>query len=254
MATTFWPPATLGRGASRGRIPLGRDRMRTGISSTPRVGSTGCRGEGPTPVVTRFPPRTQRRWWVRTRARSAVPASQAASTPCRLSWSPRGAWQRLLAGPLAGYRGSPRVSREGTTGWLWPIGRVGVHPSRGTPRPNGLPCHTASKGTLPPGLWVGKAHPSVGGGSAGGRRPRESSRPESWVGTHRTGGPEWGHPRPRRSGRGRLAVGYPASPQSPGEGRPHELAAGAGPPPRALLAPWPGPCATQVVVSGVRRP
>jgi len=213
MATTIWPPTPFGRGASRGWIRLGRDRMRTGISSTSRVGSTGCRGEGPTPVVIRFPPGTQRRWWVRTRARSAVPPSQAASAPRRLSWSPRGEFQRLLAGPLAGYRGSPRTSREGTTDWLWPIGRVGVRPSRGTPRPNDQPCHTASNGTLPPGVWVGKAYPSSGGGSADCRRPRESSRPEPWVGTHRTGGPEWGHPRPRRSGRRRPAVGNPAFPQ-----------------------------------------
>jgi len=213
MATTFWPLTPFGRGASRGRIPLGRDRMRTGILSTSRVGSTGCRGDGPTPVVTRFPPRTQRRWWVRFRARSAIPPSQAASTPRRLSWSPRGEWQRLLAGPLAGYRGSPRTSREGTTDWLWPIGRVGVRPRRGTPRPNGPPFHTASKGTLPTGIWVRKTHPSVGSGSAGCRCRRESSRPESWVGTHHTGGPEWGHPRPRRSGRGRPAVGIPAPPQ-----------------------------------------
>jgi len=186
MATTFWPPTPFGRGASRGRIPLGRDRMHTGITSTFRVGSTGCRVEGPTPVVIRFPPRTQRRWWVRTRARSAVHPSQAASTPRRLSWSPCGEWQRLLAGPLAGYRGSPRMSREGTTDWLWPISRVGVRASGGTARPNDPHCHTASKGTLPP---------------------------EPWVGTHRIGGPEWGHPRPRRSGRGRPAVGNPAFPR-----------------------------------------
>jgi len=212
MATTFRPPTPFGRGVSRGRIPLGRDWMRTGVTSACRVGSTGCRGEGPTPVVTRFPPRTQRRWRARTRARSAVPPSQAASTPRRLSWSPRREWQRLLADPLAGYHGSPRTSREGTTDFLWPIGRVGGRPSRGTPRRNDLPCHTASKGTLPPGVWVGKAHPSVGSGSAGCRRPRESSRPGPWVGTHLTGGPELGHPRPRRSGRGRAAVGIPAFP------------------------------------------
>jgi len=192
---------------------LGRDRVRTGITSTSRVGSTGCHREGPTPVVIRFPPRNQRRWWVRTRARSAVPPSQAASTLSRLSLIPRWEWQLLLAGPLAGYHESPRRSREGTTDWLWPIGRVGVRPCRGTPRLNGLPCHTASKGTLRSGVWIGKAHPSVGGRSAGCRRPRESSHPEPWVGTHRTGGPEWGHPWPRRSGRGRPAVGNPASPQ-----------------------------------------
>jgi len=192
---------------------LGRDRMRTGILSTSLVGSTGCRGESPTPVVSRFCPRTQRRWWVRTRARSAVPPSQAASNPRRLSWSPRGEWPRLLAGPLAAYRESPRTSREGTTDCLWPIGRVGVRPSRGTPRPNGPPCHNASKGTLPPGIWDGTAHPSVGSGSAGCLCPRESSRPEACVGTHRTGGLEWGPPRPRRSGRGRPAVGNPAPPQ-----------------------------------------
>jgi len=213
MATTFWPPTPFGKGASRGRIPLGRDRMRTGLTSTSRVGSTGCRGEGPKPEVIRFPPRTQKRWWVRTRARSAVPPSQAASTPRRLSWIFRWEWQRLLAGPIAGYHGSPRRSQEGTTDWLWPIGRVGVRPSRGTPQPNDLPCHTASTGTLTPGIWVGKAHLTVGGGSAGCRRPRESSRPEPWVGIHRTRGPEWGHPRPRRSGRGRPAVGNPAFPQ-----------------------------------------
>jgi len=207
MAITFWPLTPFGRGASRGRILLGRDRMRTDILSTSRVRSTGCRGEGPTPVVTRFPPRTQRWLWVRTRARFAVTSSQAASTPRRLSWSPRGERQRLLAGPLAGYRGSPRTSREGTTDWLWPIGRVGVRPSRGTPRPNGPPCHTASKGSLPTGIWVRKAHPSVESGSEGRRCPRESSRPDSWVGTYRTGGPERGHPRIRRSGQVRPAVG-----------------------------------------------
>jgi len=213
MVTTFWPPTPFGRGASRGRIPLGRDRMRTGITSTSRVGSTGCRGEGPTPVVTRFPPRTQRMWRVRTRARSAVPPSQAASTPRRLSWSPRGEWQRLIAGPLAGYRGRPRMSREETTDWLWPAGRVGVRSGRGTPRPNAPTRHTASKGTVPPGVWVGKAHSSVGVGSVRCLRARESSRPGPWFGTHRIGGPEWGHPRPGRSGRGRPAVGNPAFPR-----------------------------------------
>jgi len=167
MATTFRPPTPLVRGAFLGWIPLGRDRMRTGIISTPRVGSTGCRGEGPTPVVTRFPPRTQRRWRVRPRDRSVVLPSQAASTPRRLSWSPRREWQRLLAGPFVGYHGSPRTFREGTTDWVWPVGRVGVRPSRGTPRPNDPPCHAASEGTLPPAVWVGKAHPSVGILSAG---------------------------------------------------------------------------------------
>jgi len=213
MATTFWPPTLFGRGAFRARIPLGRDWMRIGIPSTSRVGSTGCRGEGPTPVVTRFPPRTQRRWGVRTRARSAVPASQAASTPSRLSWNPCWEWQRLLAGPLARYHGSPRMSGKGTTDWLWPVGRAGVRPSRGTPRPNDPPCHNASKGILSPRVRVGKAPPSVGIGSAGFRRPLEASGPGLWVGTHRTGSPESGHPRPRRSGQGRPNVGNPAFPR-----------------------------------------
>jgi len=213
MATTFLPPTPFGRGASRERITLGRDCMRTGITSPSRVGSTGCRGEGPTPVVTRFPPRTQRRWRVRTRARSAVPPFQEASTPRHLSWIPRREWQRLLAGPFAWYHGSPRMSREGTADWVWPIGHVGVRPSRGTPWPNDPPCHTTRKDTLPPGVWVGTAHASVGIDSAGCRRPRQSSRPGPWVGTHRTGGPALGHPRPQLSGQGRPAVNSPAFPR-----------------------------------------
>jgi len=213
MDTTFCPPTPFGRGASRASIPLGRECMRTEITSAPWIASTGCREEGQTPVVTCFPPRPQRRWWVRPRARTAVPPSQAALTPRRLSWSPRGEWQRLLAGPLAGYRGSPRASREETTDWLWPIGRVGVRSNRGTPRPNDAAWHTASRGTLPPEVRVGKAHPSVWGGRAGCRRPRESSRLEPWVGTHRTGGPEWGNPRPQCSGRGHPAVKKPTFPR-----------------------------------------
>ena len=213
MATTFRPFTPFGRGASRGRIPFGWDWMCTGIPSTPRVGSTGRRGEGPPPVVTRFPPRTQRRWRVRTQARSAVPPSQAASTPRRLSRIPRREWQRLLAGPFAGYRGSPRPSREGTSDWTLPIGHVGVRPRRGTPRPNDPPCRTAIKGTLPPGVWVGKTYPSVGIGGVSCRRPRESSRPGPWVGPHRTGRRESGRPRPRRPGQGRPAVGNPVFPR-----------------------------------------
>jgi len=187
--------------------------MGTGITSTPRVGSTGRRGEGPTPVVTRFPPRIQSTWRVRSRARSAVPPSQAASTPRRLSWSPRWGWQRLFVGPFSGYRGSPRSSREGTSDWLLPIRHVGVRPRRCRPRPNDQPCHTASKGTPKPRVSVGKTPPSVGIGGVSCRHPRESSCPGPGVGPHRTGRPELGRPRPRRPGQGRPAVGYPVSPR-----------------------------------------
>jgi len=212
--------------------------MRTGITSTPRVGSTSRRGEGPTPVVTRFPLRTQRRWPVSTRPRCAVPHSQAASTTSRLIWSPRWNWQLRLAGPSAGYGESPRASREGNSDLPLPIGHVGRRPSWGTPLPNDPPCDTVCKGTFPPGVWVGKTHSSVGTGGVSCRRPREWSCPVPRVGPPRTGRRGEGRPRPRRPDRGCPAVGNAVFPLRPGEVRPHELATGAGRSPRALLAPW----------------
>jgi len=185
MATTFRPSSPFGRGASRGRIPLGRDWMRTGITSAPRAGSTGRRGEGPTPVVTRFPRRTQRRQPACSRARPAVLPSQAASTHRRLSWSPRWGWQLPPAGPSAGYRGSPRAPQEGTSDWRPRIGHVGARPTWNTPRPNDQICHTTIKGTLPSLVWDGEAHLAVRTGGVSCRRLRESSRLVLWVGPPR---------------------------------------------------------------------
>ena len=192
--------------------------MRTGITPTSKVRSTGCRGERPTPVVICLFFRTQRRSRIRTRARSVVPPSHAASTLRRLSWSPHGEWQRLLAGPLAGYQGRPRTTREGTTDWLWPVGRVGVRPSRGTPRPNDhlatLPARTLSR----PGFGSGRLIPRSGSVARGVAAPRSraalclGSGPivpgaQSW-GTHRFDGPDGGVRR----------LVTPRSPGDPGKG------------------------------------
>jgi len=88
MATTLRRSTPFGSGATRGRIPLGRDLMRVGIGPVPCNGATGRRGEFPTPVATRFPPPTPRRAPILVPSRGGAPAPQAGSTRSRLS-SPR---------------------------------------------------------------------------------------------------------------------------------------------------------------------
>jgi len=99
-------------------------------------------------VVTRFPPRTQRRLPVRTRTR---PEGGVDSSPLELKSSSgmATATRRPIHWASQEPEGAPRGDQRLA---IAERSRTLERPKLSSPRPNDPPCHTVSKSTLP--SWV----------------------------------------------------------------------------------------------------